>query len=103
MTPKNSTELFKYKETVAITGGIYSIYKKGIFLWPAGDKSCVVIIGGKNRTIRLKSISKLLKEKKKAMMDPTEEEELLEMQYLSEKTDFTKQKIDKVRKKLSSR
>jgi hypothetical protein len=63
---KKST-MFKYKETVAITGGIYSLYKTRTFLWPAHDKSCVVIIGGKNRTIRLKSISKLNEKTSKQM------------------------------------
>ena len=97
----SSKAAYKYKETVAITGGIYSLYKKGTFLWTTGEKSCVVIIGGKNRTMKLKSISKL-KEKKtmKATMDPMDEEELLEMQYLLEKTNLTKDKIDKVQDKI---
>jgi hypothetical protein len=39
----------KYQESVTITGAIYSFYKKGTFLWPAGEKSCVVKIGKKKQ------------------------------------------------------
>ena len=107
MTSKNSTE-FNYQESVVITGGIYSLYKKGTFLWPTEEQSCVVKIGGKNRAIWLKSISKLKEDTAKATtkkatikkMEPTEEEELLEMQYLLEKTNLTKQKIDKVQEEI---
>jgi hypothetical protein len=102
MSSEDARAYYKYKETVATTGGIYSLYKKGTFLWPTGAKSCVVLIRGKSRKIQLKSISKL-KEKKKATIDPTEEEKLLEMQHLLEKADLIKKKINKAQAELKSK
>jgi vacuolar-type H+-ATPase subunit I/STV1 len=55
----------------------------------------------RTRTIRLKSILKLKETRKK--MNPTEEEKLLEMQYLLEKTNLTKDKIDKVQQEIKDK
>ena len=46
-------------ETVLIVNGIYRMHKKGEYVRHTGQKSVVVIIGGKERTIRSKSIKKM--------------------------------------------
>ena len=47
-------------ETVLIIKGIYKrMYKKGEYVRRTGEKSVVVILGGKERTIRYDSIAKI--------------------------------------------
>ena len=47
-------------ETVLIIKGIYKrMYKKGEYVRRTGEKSIVVILGGKERTIRYDSIAKI--------------------------------------------
>ena len=50
---------FRNGEEVQIVKGPYRIFRKGVYLRPAGEKSAAVRINGVERTIRATSIKKI--------------------------------------------